>query len=231
MDLDFTAVHITPKSLREKFAALLNHREYFGISFEVKEEYSRGKEASYGSILQYSHDWNSGAKFKVETSFREKPTLPLAERPIVRELYFRYCEIEPFMITCLQLEEVLAEKIRAAFQRLRARDLYDLYLLSKKPYDKGSVRALAVVKCWNARDPFDPNLLFQKIENERYDWFDLESLVRTKSLPSEKDVIRSVLKSYSYLENLNGVLTGIVEDSKSHRYSDRVYALCHKLSS
>lgn len=231
MDLDFTAVHITPKSFKEEFVMLMNRREYFGISFEITEEYSRGKEASYGSILQYSHDWNSGAKFKVETSFREKPTLPLAERPIIRELYFRYCEIEPFIITCLQLEEVLAEKIRAAFQRLRARDLYDLYLLSKKPYGKGRVRALAVVKCWNARDPFDPNLLFQNIENERYDWSDLESLVRTKSLPSEKDVIKSVLDNYSYLEDLNGVLIDIIKDSKSHSYSDRVYALCDKLSS
>jgi len=231
MDLDFTAVRMTPKSFRERFASLLNRREYFGINFEITEEYSRGEEASYGLIMQYSHDWNSGAKFKVETSFREKPVLPLAERLIIRELYFRYCEIEPFTVACLQLEEVLAEKIRAAFQRSRARDLYDLYLLSKKPYDKGKVRALAVVKCWNARDPFDPSLLFQKIENERYDWSDLESLVRTKSLPSEKGVIKSVLDSYSYLEDLNGILTDIIRDSKSHRHSDLVCALCDKLSS
>jgi predicted nucleotidyltransferase component of viral defense system len=230
MDLDFTGVHMTPKSFREKFTKLFDHQEYFGIRFEVLEEYSRPEETSHGSILQYSHDWNSGSKFKVETSFRETPILHIVERHLIKELYFRYCEIKPFKVICLQLEELLAEKLRAAFQRLRVRDLYDLYLFSKKPYDKSRVRSLAVVKCWNARDPFDPKRLFQKIENARYDWSDLQSLVRAKSLPNEEIVIKTVLNNYSYLKELNETLTHIIKDSKSHRQPSLVDALRRKLS-
>jgi len=229
MDLDFTGAGLTAKSFREKFATLFRNREYFAVSFEISEEYSRTKEASYGTVLQYSHDWNSGSKFKVEVSFREKPILPLVELPLIPELYFRYCETQPFKVSCMQLEELLAEKVRAAYQRLRARHLYDLYLFSKRPLNKKRVRSLAVIKCWNTRDPFDPNVLFENIEKEKYDWSNLESLVMAGKLPGEKHLIKSVLEGYSYLKELDSALTRIVKDSKSHRCSSLVSSVCAEL--
>ncbi len=229
MDLDFTGVDLTPKSFRQSFAELFNSREHYGITFEISEEYSRLKEESYGSIVRYSHGWNSGSRFKVEVSFRETPILPLEELPLIRELYFRYFEIQPFKVACMELEELLAEKIRAAFQRLRSRDLYDLYLFSRRPVNKKRILSLVVLKCWNAKDPFDPNLLFGKIENERYDWSDLESLVTTKKLAREKTIIKSVVENYAYLKDLDGDLIDVVKDSKSHRRSNLVNSLCQRL--
>jgi len=229
MDLDFTGVNLTPESLRERLAALFSNREHFGIDFEISESYSRPKGASYGSIVRYSHDWNPGSELKVEVSFREKPILPITELPLIKELYFKYCEIQPFKVPCIQLEELLAEKIRAAFQRLTARDLYDLYLFSKRPYDRSRVRALLVIKCWNVKDPFNPDVLLGRIEKGRYDWSGLESLVRAGGLPRERTLIRSVLNSYSYLKDLNRDLAFIVKDSKSHRYPDHIDSLCEKL--
>jgi predicted nucleotidyltransferase component of viral defense system len=83
-------------------------------------------EQSYLAILGYSHSWNSG-EFMFEVSFREKPRLPLDELPLIDEMYFKYCEFPRFPVRCLR-KELLAEKLRAAYQRFRARDLYDLYL-------------------------------------------------------------------------------------------------------
>jgi len=229
MDLDFTGVNLSPKSFREWFATLFDNREHFGVNFKISETYSRPKEASYGLIVEYSHDWNRGSEFKVEVSFREKPVLPLRELPLIKELYFKYCEVQPFKVSCLQLEELLAEKIRAAFQRLTARDLYDLYLFSKRPYEKSRVRTMVVIKCWNVREPFKPDVLLGKIERGTYNWSDVQSLVRARTLPTEKTLIKSVLDSYSYLKNLNSDLASAIKDSKSHRYPNHVDFLCEKL--
>lgn len=231
MDLDFTGVDLTARMFRREFATFFDGREHFGISFQISDEYARPRGASYGSIVRYSHDWNSGAEFKVEVSFREKPILHPQEMPLIRELYYRYSEIEPFTVLCIQLEELLAEKIRAAFQRLRSRDLFDLYLLSKRPMNKSLVRRLAVVKCWYARDPFDPDLLLRKIEGGEYDWSDLRNLVRAGKLPAERTIIESVVKGYAYLKDLNSDLTHVVKDSKPHKRSDLVNSLCEELRS
>ena len=91
------------------------------------------------------------------------------------------------------------------------------------------MRALAVIKCWNVKDPFNPDVLLGRIEKGRYDWSGLESLVRAGGLPRERTLIRSVLNSYSYLKDLNRDLAFIVKDSKSHRYPDHIDSLCEKL--
>jgi predicted nucleotidyltransferase component of viral defense system len=81
--------------------------------------------------VSYSHAWNSSGRFRLQVSSREKPTLPVSERPMVDQVYFRDLEFEPFGIPTLEPIEMTAEKVRAAFQRAKVRDLYDLFLLSK----------------------------------------------------------------------------------------------------
>jgi hypothetical protein len=151
--------------------------------------------------------------------------------PLLDELYFRYCEFEPFKVPCLRKEEVLAEKIRASFQRIRARDLYDLYLFATMPrsYDVNKVRTLTVLKCWNSHDPFEPVRLLGRISEEQYDWSDLQRLVRQKVLPSEKILIRTVVKHYAYLNDLDLYLQRIVADSRAHREAPLVKKLCSRL--
>jgi len=114
-------------------------------------------------------------------------------------------------------EEVFAEKIRAAYQRLSSRDLYDLYLFANTAYDRDAVKALVVIKCWNAREPFDPNRLLNKITGEEYDWSDLRRLVRPDQLPTEKEIIETVTSNYAYLKELDRKLKLLRADSKTHR--------------
>jgi predicted nucleotidyltransferase component of viral defense system len=226
MDLDFTSSNIGRVRFKPFLRSLLDNRKYYGISFRLEDQWD--SDDSYGALIGYSHDWNSGT-FEIEVSFREKPILPVVGLSILDEMYFRYCEFGTFQVPCLQKLEVLAEKIRASFQRIRARDLFDLYLFAATPgsYDMGKVKALAVIKCWNSKDPFDPTRLMTTISDGKYDWNDLQRLVR---LVPEKEIIRTVLDHYRYLTSLDGDLARIVADSKSHEDRRFVEGLIHELT-
>jgi predicted nucleotidyltransferase component of viral defense system len=230
MDLDFTGIGVELDDFKERLHALLDGKEYYGIRFLIDEEFSRRDDTilSYGAVVSYSHSWSSGT-FQMEVSLREEPSLGVRSLPLLDELYFRYCEFKPFRVPCLQKEELMAEKIRAAFQRLRSRDLYDLYVLAKTPYNKSIVRALAVLKCWNVREPFNPELFLDRVANGDYDWSDLKRLVRPRQLPAEKDMIEAVVSEYSYLRELDEGLKRIVADSKAHRHPGAVRSLTERL--
>jgi len=220
MDLDFTSSGISLEELRHGLRQSLDKRSYYDIEFKIAEENVRaglgaGGE-SYLIIIDYAHSWNAN-EFTLEVSYREEPLLPLQEAPLYDEMYFKFCEFPRFAVKCLQKEELLAEKLRAAFQRLRARDLYDLYLFSGRPFDRDMVRKLVVVKCWNVREPFNPDALLSSISEGKYDWDDLQRLVRRGDLPSEEIVTKKVISEYAFLKDLDRNLLRIVNDSKAHK--------------
>jgi len=214
MDLDFTSIDVRHEELSEETKDLLNEKSWYDIDFTVDEENLTPE--SYLAVIRYAHAWNPGSVFEIQVSFREQPVFPPAEFPLQNEMYFKYCEFQSFPVRCMQRDEVLSEKIRAAFQRARSRDLYDLYLFAGRPHNREAVKALVVVKCWNARDPFNTELFFDKVEKGDYDWEDLRRLVRRGSLPSEKEVIAKVLDEYRYLGDMNKDLSKIIRDSKAH---------------
>jgi predicted nucleotidyltransferase component of viral defense system len=79
----------------------------------------------------------------------------------------------------LALAEILAEKIRACYQRNKARDIYDLGMYATRPLQQDRIRRLVVLKLWQARDSFDPAHLMEKFERgAEFDWDDLRDLVR-----------------------------------------------------
>lgn len=220
MDLDFTSSGISLEELKQGLRQSLDKRSHYDIEFKIAEENIRaGFDAggeSYLAIVHYAHSWNAN-EFTLEVSYREEQLLLLQEVLLYDEMYFKFCEFPRFAVRCLQKEELLAEKLRAAFQRMRARDLYDLYLFSKRPFEKDLVRKLVVVKCWNVREPFNPDALLSSISGGKYDWDDLQRLVRRGDLPSQEIVIRKVIGAYGFLKDLDGDLLRIVKDSKAHK--------------
>ncbi len=228
MDLDFTSLSISTGDLQSQLKQLLDKRSHFGIEFKVSEENIRkgaaGCEQSYLAIIEYSHGWKAG-EFNFEVSFREKPLLPLDEMPLLDEMYFKYCEFPRFPVACLHKEELLAEKLRAAYQRFGPRDLYDLYLFADRHFDKSLVRKLAVIKCWSVKEPFKSKELLKNIAESKYDWADLERLVRKGELPSQEAVVGKVLKAYGFLEDMDSTLVKIIDDAKAHKESKLVAAI------
>lgn len=220
IDLDFTSLNISADELQSQIKRLLDKRSHFGIEFKVSEENIRKGaadcEQSYLAVIGYSHSWNEG-EFMFEVSFREKPLLPLDELPLLDEMYFKFCEFPQFPVACLHKEELLAEKLRAAYQRFRARDLYDLHLFADKHFDKSMVQKLAVIKCWSVKESFKPKELLKNIAESKYDWTDLERLVRKGELPSQEAVIGKVLKAYAFLADMDSTIVKIIDDSKAHK--------------
>lgn len=214
MDLDFTSVDISLGELKHGIRQTFDGHTHYGIEFKIVEENVRPE--SYLAVVHYAHSWNVN-EFILEVSYREKPLLPLKEVLLYDEMYFKFCEFSRFAVKCLQRKELLAEKLRAAFQRLRARDLYDLYLFSERPFDKELIRALVVVKCWNVREPFDPDALLSRILDGQYDWNGLQRLVRRGDLPSKDIVVDKVISKYAFLRDLDRDLVEIINDSKVHR--------------
>src|SRR5437773_4073937 len=121
---------------------------------------------SWGVNPMYSHDWNEGeSEIRLQISRRETPTLPTERRAQIYQSYFRFLPFAPTDLTCLALAEILAEKIRACYQRNNARDIYDLGIFATRPLDHALIRRLVVLKLWQARDTFDPARLMRKFED------------------------------------------------------------------
>ena len=94
-------------------------------------------------------------------SLRERPTLPAVSLPMKPQAYFRHVEFELFDVRSLEVIEMIAEKVRAAFQRAKVRDLYDLHCFATTPFDGELLRRLVVLKLWQVRIPFTPDAFLE----------------------------------------------------------------------
>ncbi len=205
-DLDFTALDAThPDDLILALAVLLDGKSFYDIAFSIPAQdlYVREDEKACGVLVEYSHEWNPKAQFEVQISFREEPILPTQRLPLITEGYFKRLEIDPPLVRALHFEEVIAEKIRAFYQRGTTRDLYDLFLLGQRPFDRDRVRALSVIKCWLVNDSFDPNQLFDRVQTETFDWIDLARLVPKRRLPDKETIISTCQRNYHFLNALS----------------------------
>jgi predicted nucleotidyltransferase component of viral defense system len=93
----------------------------------------------------------------VEISYREDVRDPQVE--LVGEPYY-----EPFPITVLSLDEIIAEKLRALCQRARPTDLSDqAMILARNEHDPARVRAFAVEKLKLVKDGDHQERIAQRI--------------------------------------------------------------------
>jgi len=162
-------------------------------------------------------------------SLREDPILKVLDRSIKEELYFKYTEFSPFEVPCMQLEEVLAEKVRATYQRTTTRDIWDMYQYSTRPYNRDLVKRLAVIKFWNDESDYDPEKLLDKIRSMRIDFSEVEYLLKNKEHPREGEIKSRILIDYNYLRELDEDLIKILGDTRKHRESAFVKKTCEVL--
>jgi predicted nucleotidyltransferase component of viral defense system len=159
-DLDFTGIeeHDHEDAILEMMAAF--EQEFHGIQFSIPDEsyYETVDGLSWGVHPVYVHDWNGGgSEIKLQISRRETPTLPTESRRQIEQSYFQHLPFGPADINCLAFAEIIAEKIRACYQRNKARDIYDLGVFATRPLDQALIRRLVVLKLWQARDSSIPN--------------------------------------------------------------------------
>ena len=203
LDMDFTATtEALPDSFVLDLVAALDERTYYGLTFTIPSGDYYTTADSCGAEVTYDHGWVTAGRFGLQISFRAQPLLAIRSMALRRERYFDWLGIEPPAVPCLDLHEMIGEKVRAAAQRSRVRDLYDLYQLARQPYDRHLVRRIAVVKCWETRYAFDPAAFLSGLPEGKYDWSDLGRLVRSDRLVPPAELVRDVQHGYRFLGEL-----------------------------
>jgi len=146
-DLDFTLLEDTNKETLKSYVkdAIIKTKEEIGINFDGNieiEENENGFEISvYFRILR-----NIGNPYKIKldlTKFGREQILLAIEKKDIIHLYSDDCFA---LIKVYSLEEIMAEKMRALFERIRPRDLYDVWCLWDK-VDKNRVLNILPEKC------------------------------------------------------------------------------------
>jgi predicted nucleotidyltransferase component of viral defense system len=228
-DLDFTALeeHDHETVILNMMAAF--EQPFHDIQFTIPDDsyYETQDGLSWGVNPTYTHAWNGSgeSEVKLQISRREIPTLAMERRPQCEQSYFRLLPFAPAAINCLALPEIIAEKIRACYQRNKARDIYDLGMFATKPLDQPLIRRLVVLKLWQARDTFDPERLMKKFEEGRaFDWDDLGQLVRRTAAVNREKITADCVKGYRFLLDLAEEERLLANDGYQ-----RERALCQKL--
>jgi len=205
-DLDFTGIeeHDHEDVIIDMMAAF--EQPYHGIQFGIPDDayYETQDGLSWGVNPTYTHDWNQGgSEIKLQISRRETPTLPTERRAQIEQSYFRFLPFVPAEIVCLALAEIVAEKVRACYQRNKARDIYDLGTFATRPLDQALIRRLVVLKLWQAHDMFDPARLIQKFEDGRdFDWEDLGQLLNRAVNIDRDRITRDCVRGFGFLADL-----------------------------
>lgn len=216
-DLDFTGLEEHDHedivlAMMEAFEQPLH-----GIQFSIPDEgyYETQDGLSWGVNPAYAHDWNTGgSEIKLQISRRETPTLPIERLAQIGQSYFRHLPFAPVEVLCLSLPEIVAEKIRACYQRIKTRDIYDLAIFATRPLDQALIRRLVVLKLWQARDSFDPERLLRKFEEGRdFDWNDLSQLVRRTVTIDRVRITADCARGFRFLVDLTEEERTLAADS------------------
>jgi len=111
-DLDFTVDSDGPEDdVLEQVVETFN-REHYGITFSFDDYHKTEDDLSFGGDVRYRHAWNEAGRF-----------------------HLQQVEFELFDVRSLEPIEMIAEKVRAAYQRAKVRDLYDLHRFATTPFD------------------------------------------------------------------------------------------------
>lgn|SRR3990167_180078 len=216
-DLDFTCY--SDISLDDLTILLLETLEqpYHGITFrfDKNKDWYLTDEGCAANPTCIHKENQHGIKIKIQVSMREFPILPIYEIAQIEQNYFKFLGFIPALIPCLALEEVIAEKIRAANQRSKIRDLYDLAEISRRPLNKEMIRSLAVLKLWKSGgEGLNFDRFHQRIQaGEDYNVQDLQNLLRKDQKPDLVKMIERVCCEYRFLKQLTQIEDKLSSDS------------------
>lgn len=131
-DLDFSSTAKENEDAAGILRRAFENKEVYGVKFVKTRTIERDKKGNAAVALQYE-SIVSGIGFvdSVRTEFSaETPVLLEApKRVIINPVEYALPETQ---ISCMALEEILAEKIHSVYHRRKPRDLYDLAFLLDK---------------------------------------------------------------------------------------------------
>lgn len=204
-DLDFTCrTDISNDDLMQMMLDALG-AEYRGLNFTIADRdwYQTDDGCAVNPVCAHA-DNEEGIKIKLQVSMREKPILPVRDVAQLKQEYFELVGFDPAAIPSLAFEEAVAEKIRAASQRSKIRDLHDLSEITALDLNRDVIRSLSVLKLWNSGGPGLDYTRFQErvAGASDYDVADLTNLLRKDQKPDLAGMIKRVSDGFRFLSNL-----------------------------
>jgi hypothetical protein len=216
-DLDFT--RRTDIDINNLMVMMLDAlaQPYEGLTFQLKDKdwYLTDDACAANPVCSHA-DNAKGVNIKLQISTRERPILPVAAVPQLDQDYFGLLGFKPAAIPSLALEEAIAEKIRAASQRSKIRDLHDLSELAGRKLNRDMIRPLAVLKLWNSGGPgLDYDRFSERVKGGgEYDVSDLANLLRKDQKPDLEVMIRRVLDGFRFLADLSEAERALAVDTE-----------------
>lgn len=147
-DLDFTLrIPMTANRIRTAILDAMNHvRDESGIQFEENIGLQQTKNGFKATTWFRILNRGTASPIKIDLDLTsadcEQILLPVHERRV----FHHYSDELEVFVTSYALEEIMAEKIRSAFQRTRCRDIYDIDQIAGL-VDHTSVCSILSSKC------------------------------------------------------------------------------------
>jgi predicted nucleotidyltransferase component of viral defense system len=181
-DLDFTVpqgVAYDAGSIRAGLLAVAEWvRDRAGIEFpeegvEIEESVNKRGQMTYEARLTFVGPLQMARARRQRIRFDLTRDELIVDSPEMREVFHGYSDApEPLQrIRCYTLEEILAEKLRALFERSgRARDVYDVVNVGRNlraELSPGGIRALAAQKfAFKMLEPPQPGYILARVDPE-----------------------------------------------------------------
>jgi hypothetical protein len=222
-DLDFT--RRTDIEVDELMMLLLDalSKPYKDLTFQLKDKDWYLTDDGCAANPVCSHKDNAkGVNIKLQISTRERPILPVVAVPQIEQEYFKLLGFAPAAIPSLAFEEAVSEKIRAASQRSKIRDLHDLSEIAGRNLNRELIRSLATLKLWNSGGPgLDYGRFSERVKGGGdYDVGDLTNLLRKDQKPDLGSMIRRVLEGFRFLADLTDAEKTLAADSDRKNSKD-----------
>jgi predicted nucleotidyltransferase component of viral defense system len=178
-DLDFAAEKgFKPKDF---FARLAHMFSLFNITCGVKVEQFQHSINVYLEVNGPLYDGRkeTRSRLMLNISSRERVFLPPLRIPYAP----LYQEVRPFDLYAMDEKEILTEKVRAVYQREKARDVYDVwYLLNIKKIPIDFTLVEKKLKYVGLR--FDRGTFLKKVQEKKNSWkMDLSALISGQLVP------------------------------------------------
>ncbi len=188
-DLDFTLDgEINIKKIKEEIKAKLQLLNMKPEIKEIKTKRGINFRVSVSGPLFTSEI--SRCYVKIEISERKDLKL----KPILKEIIPYYSEIPPFSVFVMDPVEIACEKIRAIMKRNYARDIYDLWYLTKKGYKPKKLIVNNKMNYYNEK--FELNKFKNALKNKEEIWnAELNQIIISKTIPSFKECKHIILKN------------------------------------
>lgn len=221
-DIDMDAAHENGFEA-EIEAAFTEHSPFHGIAFSIPT-FRYSQDQNFSGHVVYEHENGAGA-FELQISYRLDPILDPVDLPLVDQPYHRHVEFPPPLLHGLNPYEMVGEKIMACNRRRggSAKDVYDLFLWSERPFDHKLVRRVAVLKAWTDRRKsplFDPDAFVAAVVPRNYRWEDLQGLVPRRLQADAEAICDAVRKRFAFLIGCNEGERALLIDQASHREED-----------